>query len=202
MKHVPDVRTPCAADGPAGCRPKRPFFRAAGAALLVSAFALACPHAPSPQSLQYLNKGFNCAINRDYAEARASYDSAISLDPNCTYAYIAKGNVYSDESNSDSAIAAYTIAIRLGSTDPYAFNNRGIAYFRKGDLDRAKADYEAAIKLGSAAACINLGTLYFSQGNTDLAYQHYRDGLARDPTESYACNGRTLIMKSLPPPEQ
>ena len=63
-----------------------------------------------------------------YDEAIKCYDKAMEIQPNYSYAWSGKGNVYSNLKKYDEAIKCYDKAIELESDNVYAWNGKGNVY--------------------------------------------------------------------------
>jgi len=97
-------------------------------------------------------------------------DEAIKLEPNFSWAYNNRGNVYRDLGQYQRAIEDYDEAIRLKPDYDLFYVNRGNAYCDLGQYQRAIEDYNVAINLNpdSANAFVNRGNAYLSSGNKEL----------------------------------
>ena len=95
-----------------------------------------------------------------YCAALEDISRAILLEPDYSYAYWCRGNVYLDNSLFDSAIVEYTEAIRTAlEENPEPYFSRAMAYYRKGWFDQAIRDYNQAIARDG-----NRGEFYWWRG--------------------------------------
>ena len=97
--------------------------------------------------------------------------------------------------DSEGAVKTYRKAIeqRKGRYSR-AFNNLGVVLMRLGHWDEAYDALVAALRLesfGYAEASYNLGRLYATRGETDLAIREWRRALAIQPDHSAAANAIT-----------
>ncbi|MDE0739957.1 MAG: tetratricopeptide repeat protein [Planctomycetota bacterium] len=109
------------------------------------------PLQPSPAARvvvdldSYENQAWKDAQGADYA-ALEDLSKAVLLEPEYSYAFWCRGNLYLENSLFDTAIVDYTEAIRLANDDiPYPYLKRGQAYEGKGWFDHALRDYNQAI---------------------------------------------------------
>ncbi len=123
---------------------------------------LARPTPPQKTKAQWLTEGYKYYNAKQFREAIAAYDQAITLDSKYADAYYNRGNAYGDLKDYRRAIADYDRAIALNPQFALAYNNRGYAYRNLKEYRRAIADYDRAIALNSqyALAYYNRGNIY------------------------------------------
>jgi tetratricopeptide (TPR) repeat protein len=86
--------------------------------------------------------------NKDYRQAISDLNEAIRLNPNYSYSYYDRGNVYRDMQLYQQAISDYNVAINLDPNYPYAYHYRVLCYQKQGNIIQAKADLAKAKQLG------------------------------------------------------
>ena len=112
----------------------------------------------------------------------------ISLAPNDSGLYYARGLTYFLMDRYDDSIADYSEAIRLGYDDNSqddtvlpgsAVNGRGLAWAGKGEYQKAIHDYDEAIRIdeNNAAAFYNRGLAYKSLSKIDKAISDFSNAI-------------------------
>lgn len=146
-------------------------------------------------ALNEFAKGNDFSFRKDYAQALASYDMAIKLDPQLAEAYNNRGIVKYDLGQFSTAVEDYTTAIKLKTGFINALNNRGNAYVALGQFQNAVKDIEAVLKLNDnfAAGHNNLGGIYYSMKNYDAAIKEYTRAIQIDPHYAEAYYNRGAI---------
>ena len=117
------------------------------------------------------------------ADAIASYETAIRLEPRVPEPYCNLGQALARLNRRAEAIVRYREAIRLQPAYPEAHNNLGNALLESGQLAEAAAEYEQAIKSRPdfAAAHSNLANVRLEQGNLAGAIQEGQAAVRLDP---------------------
>lgn len=130
-----------------------------------------------------LAKANEFSARKEYAQALAAYDRAISLDSQLAEAYNNRAIIKYELKQFPEAIDDCTTAIRLKSNYADALNNRGIAYAALNQFQNAASDLQAALKLNnkSAATHNNLGSVYLAQKNFAAAISEYTLALQLNP---------------------
>jgi tetratricopeptide (TPR) repeat protein len=138
-------------------------------------------------------------------EAIAACTRVIGSGGDLAWAYVKRGNAYSDKGDLDHAIADYNDAIRLDPKSGLAYVMRGNAYYDKGYFDHAIADDTEAIRLdplprvepsvktggyGHLNIYVWRGDAYLAKGDLDRALADYEQAVRLDPEYPYAYNGR------------
>jgi len=126
----------------------------------------------------------------DIDKAILDYSEAIRLDPNFTFAYWYRAELFSQKDELDMAIKDYTEVIRL---DPVqrtsALTGRGILYSETGEIDLAIKDYTEAIRLDKDStypvAYSYRGDLYYKIGELDLAIADFNEIIRRNPDSKF-----------------
>lgn len=144
-------------------------------------------------SRQY-QQGLAAAAAGDLAQAMASFDRAIALDPQYFPAYIERGNVKDGIGDFDGAAADYTIAISLKPRSVAAYYNRGTVLSKSGNHQAALADYNIAIGLDPqyAPAYMNRGNELDDLGNSAEAIASYNRALQLQPNYALAYLNRGI----------
>ena len=117
-------------------------------------------HIPIDQD-SYRNRAWEAGRGA-YCAALEDISKAILLEPDYSYAYWCRGNIYRENSLFDSAIVEYTEAIQIASdeiAEPYF--SRAMSYYRKGWPDQAIRDFNQAIARDG-----NRGEFYWWRGET------------------------------------
>ncbi|MDQ5986555.1 MAG: Photosystem I assembly protein Ycf3 [Syntrophus sp. SKADARSKE-3] len=103
-----------------------------------------------------------------YANALASFNKAVSYDPESDLGYIGLGVTYASMKQFDRALEEYTRAIAAkGFWQAISYQNRAIAYVHKGQYNMAIKDLDQAIALAP-----NNAQFYYLRG---LAYTLVKD---------------------------
>lgn len=131
----------------------------------------------------YLTRGNLAYDKREYKQAIADYNQALSLDPQLSEIYYKRGNIYADQQQYQQAIADYNQAISLNPQLFKAYYNRGNAYYTQKQYQQAIADYNQALKLNPqlAEAYYNRAIIYDDQGQVDQAIADYNQTLKLNP---------------------
>ena len=108
------------------------------------------------QAKEWLEKGYNFHMYKEYDKAIEAHTSAITLDPKLAKAYNNRGFAYNKKGQYDKAIEDYSSAIALDSNYVLAYNDRGVAYAYKGNMSRAISDIQKACDMGEKLGCENL----------------------------------------------
>jgi adenylate cyclase len=123
---------------------------------------------------------------RNYGTARVLLERALTLDPNCAWAWSRLGWIdnYSDQPNN--AIEKFTRALRLSPIDPMNFNNYagiGSAHEILQDYDKAAALYRRVLEEQPKARWIyrNLASALSGAGRIDEAKEAFAEMLLNYP---------------------
>jgi tetratricopeptide (TPR) repeat protein len=158
---------------------------------------------------EYARQGDILFAQRHFAEAIASYDRAIALEPGMAELHYQRGNALRKLGRFESAVASYDQAITLRPDHAETYCNRGIALKELKNFELAVASYDRAIALNPRffVAYANRGVALaamdrheqaiasFDQANSlenRIAYTHLHRGISlhalglhSDALESY-----------------
>lgn len=146
-------------------------------------------------ALEVTARGNEFYFAKNYAQALAAYDEALTLNPKCAEACNNRGIVKYELGQFADAISNYTMAIKLKSNFVNALNNRGNAYAALGQFQNAAQDLQAAVKLNdnNAVGHNNLGNVYYSLRNFDAAIQEYTRAIQLNPAYAEAYYNRGAV---------
>jgi predicted O-linked N-acetylglucosamine transferase (SPINDLY family) len=127
-----------------------------------------------------------------YAEAVASYEAAIALQPDLAGGYFNRGMALHGMGRYEAAIASFDKAIELKPDYARAYNHRGNALQESGRLGPALASFAAAISIRAdyADAHNNQGNASFLLGEHRAALAAYERVIALQPDFADAHNNR------------
>ena len=146
-------------------------------------------------ALEATARGNEFYFAKNYAQALAAYDEAVTLNPNYADAYNNRGVVKYELGQFAEAISNYTMAIKLKPNFVDALNNRGNAYAALGQFQNAAQDLQTAVKLNdkNAVGHNNLGNVYYSLRNFDAAIQEYTRAIQLNPNYAEAYYNRGAV---------
>jgi tetratricopeptide (TPR) repeat protein len=118
-----------------------------------------------------------------FAEALASFDAALALEPNSAELCNSRGNALRRLKRLPEALASYERAIALAPELAVAWNNRGLVLQAMRRCDEAAASYRRALELQPqlAEAYNNLGTVECVLGRPAEALASFRQALELQP---------------------
>ena len=99
-------------------------------------------------SEQYLQKGLDKYVERNYIEAIRFYDKSIELNPNNSVAFHHRGLAKGLLNDFGGALFDLNRAIELDPNYAQAYSNRGSIKIRMGKSDDGCEDYYTAVRLG------------------------------------------------------
>lgn len=125
-----------------------------------------------------------------YAEAAASYQAALALQPNMPDLLFNLAIVYTHLNQLQDAEQTYRKAIQLQPRFFEAHGNLGTILQRQGDLDGAIQCYETGLRIQpqDARGHFNLGTVLRDKGLLDDAVKHYKQAIQLFPNYADAYN--------------
>ncbi len=119
----------------------------------------------------------------DTEQAVASFEAALSIDPDSPNAHGNLGVVYGMIGDGDRAVASYERALALDPEHGATHYNLGSLLLRRGEIERGAGHLERAVALNPfhVQAANNLGVARAELGRTDEALAAYEHALALDP---------------------
>jgi tetratricopeptide (TPR) repeat protein len=132
------------------------------------------------------------------ASCTTAIDSGRYSRPYLRFAFINRGDAYTDKEQYEDAIKDYGEAIRLNPADATTFISRGDAYFNKGEYDRAIDDYSAAIRIDprNAVAFSRRADAHFWKKEYDRAMEDYTAAISLDPTNPDGFYNRAVVLST------
>jgi Tfp pilus assembly protein PilF len=118
--------------------------------MLLAVFLLGVSLAYAETAQDYIHRGIGYHDAGDYANAIASYDLAIQVDPSNAVAYYGRGTVYFTQGNIPEALNDFNQAIAIDPNDPRSLYARGKCYKLQGNLAQATADYNLSMQIDPA----------------------------------------------------
>ncbi|HVA97490.1 MAG TPA: tetratricopeptide repeat protein, partial [Bacteroidia bacterium] len=121
--------------------------------------------------LLYYQRGLFYYQNKNYANAMADFNKALSLKNKYTDALYYRAIVEDAMNRPDDAMADYNKVIRIDPKYEEAYNNRGIEYGKAGKLDLALKDFKKVIEINpnNRDAYYNIGFTYHIMKEDDIA---------------------------------
>jgi Tfp pilus assembly protein PilF len=143
------------------------------------------PASTSNAAIQAFNGGVIAFKAKDYPNARAKFEEALSYDPYMRQAWAALSLVHVEERHDREAAEAAEKAIALGSRDESVLRTRWEAYRKLGDeakAAKAREDLERFGRLSEEAKRIHNEGVALSKGGDDAAaFAKFKEALAIDP---------------------
>lgn len=102
---------------------------------------------PTALAEEALQKGNDSFAKKEYTQAEASLQQAVSLNPKLVAAYNLLGDTYAEQDKKKEAIAAYTKAVALKRDDPDTYDDLGTLYLDTGKFADAVTAFGEEIKL-------------------------------------------------------
>lgn len=144
--------------------------------------------------LSYIHHYFGVALSRTgmFEEALASFDRALSLNPELSITFRERGNVHSLRGNFAKAIEDYTQSLRYFPRDAETYHNRGFAWYGLRKLQKAVEDYDQALRLRPQVliSLYNRCLAYYGLGKFNLAMDDCSAIIEADAGEHGALNTR------------
>jgi tetratricopeptide (TPR) repeat protein len=136
----------------------------------------------------YINQGIDCQQRGELEKARACYERAMRIEPQCVSAYI-----------NPEALADYNHAIYIDPKTAIAYHNRGLVSKMLGNLNAALADYRMAIQIApdNPVTYNNRANVYAENGQFEKALADYDRALQLDPHYGDAYDNRGYIRAKL-----
>ncbi|XHR80433.1 MAG: tetratricopeptide repeat protein [Gloeotrichia echinulata GP01] len=135
----------------------------------------------------------------EYEAAIASYDKALSIQPDDHQAWNLRGIALDDLGRNEEAIASYDKALSIQPDDHQAWNNRGNALGNLGRYEEAIASFDKAlsIKPDDHYAWNNRGNALGNLGRYEEAIACYDKALSIQADYHYAWNNRGNALGNL-----
>ncbi|MFA5347030.1 MAG: tetratricopeptide repeat protein [Methanoregula sp.] len=167
------------------------------AGVIILAILLICaPVAAADLAEQYYGDGVNFSNAGQYADALASYDKAVFIQPGYADAWLNRGVVLENLGRYSEAVDSYDKAIVLQPSFAQAWFNRGVALRKLGRYVDAIASYDRAIAISPsyAEAWLNRGVALDYLGRYDEAIASYDKVIALQPNLTTARENRDIAL--------
>ncbi len=155
----------------------------------------------SKKACAYLlrRRGHVYRVLKQYEQAIADFDHALTLAADYTRAYVERGLAYRDLKDYERAIQNCNLALAIDPQYVWSYNNRGFAYYALKDYEHALQDYNHALAIDPqyASAYNNRGRLYRTLKDYQHAFQDYNHALALNPRFALAYKNRALTYRDL-----
>lgn len=117
------------------------------------------------------------------AEAIASLQQAIKLQPDLATAYKTLGNAHLAAGNLEAAARSYSLAVALAPDWAEAQANLGSALYRQGQMEAAAECYQKAISLNPnlVGVWLNWGNMLLERGKNDEALDCWEQAITLNP---------------------
>ena len=133
---------------------------------------------------------------KQFDQAVADANHALSVDPNNPVAYLSRGTVSRLNGKFQDALADFDRSISLNPKDGAAFSERGQAYMGLGQLDKALVDFDQALVIDptSDSARGARGLALMLKGNGAEGLVDIKSALERNPRNQLAELGQGVAM--------
>ena len=147
----------------------------------------------------YLESGRIAQRKKQYPEALAAYDRALSLRPDLVTAHRLRGAVLMEMKRYDEAIRSFDICLGKGKPSAGLYEVRGLARAWRGRYAEALTDYALALNAGgnTSSLRLNRGCAYLSSGSPRLAEIEFDEALRLDRNNVDALCNRGLARAQL-----
>ena len=151
------------------------------------------------EAVQALERGNDFYLRKEYQKAKASYLSALQLNPNSAEAYNNLGNTYVALKNYSEAENCFVNAVNLNPNDARIHNNLGGIYILSNLYDEAIKEYTWAIKFNPNQPIFyyNRALAYYQEKSYKKALADLERAIELDPNDIDAKNLYTKINKKL-----
>jgi tetratricopeptide (TPR) repeat protein len=148
----------------------------------------------------YNAQGVDWHHKGDYDKAIASYNQALTINPNHADAYNNRGLAWAKKGAFDKALADFSQSLAVNPKEAIAYYNRGEVWEDKGDYRKAIADYTQSLAIDPqyAHAYIDRGVAWAKTGEYGKAIADYNQALAIDPKDAKACNNLAWLYATCP----
>lgn len=149
------------------------------------------------EPLLLMNKGRALAADKQYADAKVTFERVLQRAPGFVAAHLELASVHWAENDFASADASLRRAIELAPEDAGTHSQIGAALQRQGLLEQAVAAYERAVELAPElpGGYVNLGMSLHELGADGRAVEVYRKGLSLADTGSLHQNIGVSLFK-------
>ncbi len=150
---------------------------------------------PYNKAVTQANRGSLYLDRKDYPQAVADLDAALSIEPSLPSVasiYYNRGRAHFETHQYEKATADLDAAIQVKSDFAAAYDLRGLVRWSLGQFDKALQDFDAALALDPnlAASHANRGNIYVQEHAYDKALADYNDAIRLRPDGAGAYNGR------------
>jgi tetratricopeptide (TPR) repeat protein len=157
-----------------------------------------------------IERGLDCDINwlehgkklsdvGRYEEAIGSYDRALEIDGNSSYAWFGRGCSLAELGKHEEAISSYDRALEIDPNYFYSWYNRGNSLALSGKCEEAISSYDCALKIDAncSDAWYLRGISLAELGKHEEAISSYNSVLEIDPNYFYAWYNRGNLLAEL-----
>lgn len=129
------------------------------------------------------HKGIRFHQLKEFESAMKSYDAALELNPESTFALLYRGRLKYDQEDYEGAAADYTRALEIDSHFGSAINARIVARYRTGDKEGAESDVQRYIEHdpGANLPLINRAVMMRLDGDSEGARAEFEQIRADTP---------------------
>jgi Tfp pilus assembly protein PilF len=147
------------------------------------------------------NLGFALFRKGDVDDAITQLEKAVEKEPRFGEAQYNLGVALFQRGRQDDAISHYRQALEADPDSAEVHSNLGVALLRKGNYDEATLHFEKAVAADPnlAEAQYSLGNvLYYLQGKTPEALEHWRTALRLNPNAVPVLNQTARVLATTP----
>jgi protein O-GlcNAc transferase len=151
----------------------------------------------APQGLY--NRGLALAMLNRFEEALASYDNALSRQPDFAFAWLNRGIALGKLGRFDEAIESYDRALVLQPQLSQALENRGAALLSLGRFEEALSSYDKtlAIEPENAAIWNGRGIVLRTLAEFERALEAFEQAIVLQPNFADAFRNRGYVLRNL-----
>lgn len=135
------------------------------------------------QALSFYDQGLKLYYQRDFSEALALFNKALTLDPNCYQALNGKGATYAFQGRYSEGIGLIKQALSLNPAFAYGYFNLGLANELAQNWSSAITAYQTSIRLDAhdAWAYYGIASIYGRQGNVAKTVAYLKQAINIEP---------------------
>jgi len=137
---------------------------------------------------------------RQYDKACASFNRAISMEPNFIEAYFNLAKALNSLEKYEEAISNYSMCISLNSNYADAYNNRGTVYLKNlKEPEKALSDFKIYLKIIPNAwnGFYNIAQCYSELEEYEEAIKNYNRALELNPDNANVYSNKGIVYKSM-----